>query len=61
MALVVGREAGQAIILENNQDGTKVRIEVVQTDGMLRLKIEAPKKIDIYREEIYEEQRKNRL
>ncbi|MDY0409718.1 carbon storage regulator [Virgibacillus soli] len=61
MALVVGRKAGEAIILDNNQDGSKLRIEVVKDDGMLRLKIEAPQHINIYREEIYEEQRKNRL
>ncbi|RWR05680.1 carbon storage regulator [Siminovitchia fortis] len=61
MALVVGRKAGEAIILENSRDDTQMRIEVIKEDGLLRLKIEAPKHIQIYREEIYGEQRKNRL
>ncbi|MFD1708051.1 hypothetical protein ACFSCZ_15100 [Siminovitchia sediminis] len=39
MALVVGRKAGEAIILESTQDETQVRIEVIKDDGMLRLKI----------------------
>lgn len=61
MSLVIGRKEGEAIILDNNQDGSTLRIEVIKDDGMLRLKIDAPKHINIYREEIYEEQHNNRL
>lgn len=60
MALVLGRSPGEAIIMEH-PNGEIVRIEVIKNDGMLRLKIEAPRSVEVYREEIYEEQRKNRL
>ncbi|MDY0393999.1 carbon storage regulator [Virgibacillus halophilus] len=61
MSLVIGRKAREAIILDNKQDGSTLRIEVIKDDGMLRLKVEAPKHINIYREEIYEEQHNKRL
>jgi carbon storage regulator len=60
MGLVLGRAPGEAVIMET-KSGEKIRIEVIKTDGMLRLKIEAPKEVEIYREEIYEEQHKIRL
>lgn len=57
---VLGRAPGEAVIMET-KSGEKIRIEVIKTDGMLRLKIETPKEVEIYREEIYEEQHKIRL
>lgn len=48
MALVLGRKAGEAVIIGGN-----IRVEVVKTeDGLLRLKIEAPKEVQIVREEL---------
>jgi carbon storage regulator len=60
MALVLGRAPEEAVIMET-ESGDKIRIEVIKNDGMLRLKIEAPRTVQIYREEIYEEQHKIRL
>lgn len=47
MALVVGRKPGESILI-----GKDIKITVIKDDGMLRLKIEAPKEINIVREEL---------
>lgn len=48
MALVVGRKSGESILI-----GKDIKITVIKTeDDMLRLKIEAPKEINIVREEL---------
>lgn len=49
--LVVGRTPGQYIVIG---DGIKVRV-VKSNDGDLRLAIEAPKELPIWRGELYEE------
>lgn len=54
MALVLTRKPGQSIIVDD-----KVRITVVEIDGMLKLNVEAPRSIKVMREELLSnEQRK---
>jgi len=48
--LILGRKEGEAIIIDNN---IKVKILEIKK-GQVKLAIEAPRKIPIYREEIYE-------
>jgi carbon storage regulator len=48
--LVVGRKPGEYIIIGNN-----IKVQVVKTkDGDLRLAIDAPKDLEIWRGEVYE-------
>ncbi|MET3505641.1 carbon storage regulator [Halalkalibacter oceani] len=54
MGLVIGRKEGEAIII-----GDLIRIEVFEENGLLRLDIDAPKEINIVREEIYNPKNKN--
>lgn len=54
VALVLTRKPGQSIIVDD-----KVRITVVEIDGMLKLNVEAPRSIKVMREELLSnEQRK---
>lgn len=53
MALVLGREVGDSIIIIDS-NGEKIVIEVVPSQtGLMRLKIDAPKNISIVRGELY--------
>lgn len=49
--LVIGRESGQAIVMEHA--GELIRIEVVAGRKGLRLAIDAPESVRVWREEIY--------
>lgn len=54
MALVVGRQPGQKVMIDDHQ-GNKIEIQVLKdADNLLRLRIDAPKHMNIYREEVYE-------
>ncbi|TMV42799.1 carbon storage regulator [Paenibacillus mesophilus] len=48
--LVVGRKAGQYVMI-----GNEIKVQVVRTnDGDLRLAIDVPKEVSVYRGEVYE-------
>ncbi|MFB5662677.1 carbon storage regulator [Alteribacillus sp. HJP-4] len=51
MGLVISRREGQGIII-----GDDIKITPLEKDGaMFRIHIEAPREVEIYREEIFEE------
>jgi carbon storage regulator len=53
MALVLGRNIGDSVFLIDS-NGEEIKIEVVASStGLLRLKIDAPKSVQIIRGEIY--------
>lgn len=53
MALVLGRNVGDSIIIIDS-NGVEIIIEVVPSEtGLMRLKIDAPKNISIIRGELY--------
>ncbi len=48
--LVLGRKAGQAVMIGH---GITVTVLAVREDGTVRLGIEAPRDVPVHREEIY--------
>jgi carbon storage regulator len=54
MALVLGRKTGESIIINGN-----IKVTVIKTeDGLLKLSIEAPKEVNIVREEMLQKRNK---
>ncbi|MGZ9869942.1 carbon storage regulator [Priestia endophytica] len=52
MPLVLGRQLGEGIIIEDSL-GNKIEVGLIKTDGVLRLTVDAPKDFKIFRSEIY--------
>lgn len=48
--LVLSRKPGQSLMIGDN---IKITIMEIRTDGTVRVGIDAPKEIEVYREEIY--------
>ncbi|NLW23718.1 MAG: carbon storage regulator CsrA [Clostridia bacterium] len=48
--LVLSRKPGQSLMIGDN---IRITIMEIRTDGTVRVGIDAPKEIEVYREEIY--------
>ena len=55
--LVLGRYRGESIIIN---DTVEVTVKSVEKDGLVRLRVEAPKEIGVDRKEIWQEKQREK-